>query len=167
MENDDIKIEDIETMILDFGGKNLLVLTDEQCLDLGYDLVFVTLNPQGLKAGDNAAITISYPHKTTGEATEYRKIVLAGNKQQIVGLPSNRWQFHATPWSFTYDNEEVYNPGHAIKTDANENLLEGYIYIKRNHNQTITITFSQSEAKKRLNTHDNIKVNIMRPGGSL
>ena len=159
--------EDIETMILDFEGSDNLVLTNRQCLDLGYDLVFVTLNVLGLKDGDNAAVTISYPHKTTGNATEYRKIVLAGNKQQIVGLPSNQWQFHATPWSFTYDNDEVYNPVHSNTTDANQNLLKDYIYIKRNHNQTITITFSQTEAKKKLSTYDAIKVNIMRPGGSM
>ena len=159
--------EDIETMILDFEGSDNLVLDNRQCLDLGYDLVFVTLNVLGLKDGDNAAVTISYPHKTTGNATEYRKIVLAGNKQQIVGLPSNQWQFHATPWSFTYDIEETYTPGHSSITDASKNLLDGYIYIKRNHNQSITITFSQSDEKKNLNTHDNIKVNIMRPGGSL
>lgn len=159
--------EDIETMILDFEGSDKLVLDKRQCLDLGYDLVFVTLNVLGLKDGDNAAVTISYPHKTTGNATEYRKIVLAGNKQQIVGLPSNQWQFHATPWSFTYDIEETYTPGHSSITDASKNLLDGYIYIKRNHNQSITITFSQSDEKKNLNTHDNIKVNIMRPGGSM
>lgn len=159
--------EDIETMILDFEGSDNLVLDNRQCLDLGYDLVFVTLNVLGLKDGDNAAVTISYPHKTTGNATEYRKIVLAGNKQQIVGLPSNQWQFHATPWSFTYDIEETYTPEHSSITDASRNLLDGYIYIKRNHNQSITITFSQSDEKKNLNTHDNIKVNIMRPGGSL
>ena len=159
--------EDIGEMILPFGGNKTLVLTNEQCLDLGYDLVFVTLVPVGLDPADNASLTISYPHKTTGEPIEYRKVVLAGTKSQKVGLPSNHWQLCATPWSFTYDNDEVYNPVHSNTTDANQNLLKDYIYIKRNHNQTITITFSQTEAKKKLSTYDAIKVNIMRPGGSM
>ena len=83
--------QDIADLIVRFDGAPTLVLASEQCLDLGYDLVFVTLIPVGLDAFDNAEVTISYPHKTTGDPTQYRKVVLHGTEPQIVGLPSNHW----------------------------------------------------------------------------
>lgn len=156
--------EDIAELIVQFKNADNLVLEDTQCLDLGYDLVFVTLIPVGLDKADNAAVTISYPHKQTGVATLYRKIVLEGIKKQVVGLPSNNWQFDATPWSFTYDENQTYDPPHA--TESKDEDKKGYILIKRNLHQEITITFSQSETQKGYVTYDVIKVNPMRPGGS-
>ena len=156
--------QDIADLIVRFDGAPTLVLASEQCLDLGYDLVFVTLIPVGLDKADNAAVTISYPHKQTGVATLYRKIVLEGIKKQVVGLPSNNWQFDATPWSFTYAENPTYDPPHA--TESKDEDKKGYILIKRDLHQEITITFSQSETQKGYVTYDVIKVNAMRPGGS-
>ena len=156
--------QDIAELIVRFDGAPTLVLASEQCLDLGYDLVFVTLIPVGLDAFDNAAVTISYPHKTTGDSTQYRKVVLHGTEPQIVGLPSNHWQFVATPWSFTYEIPS-YDPQHATETSGTEK--KGYILIKRNHNQEINISFSQTQAQKSYVTHDVLVVNPMRPGGQV
>ena len=162
--------EDIEQLILTFAeGVSVMRLTDTQCLDLGYDLVFVTLSVAGLDESDNAAVTIAYP-KTGVGAVVYRKIVLTGPKQQIVGLPSNHWQFVATPWSsFKYNNNPTYDPGHATTDDLQSNKKTGYIYIKRNINQNIAITFQKKEAASGNKTfsHDAIKVNKMRPGGTM
>jgi hypothetical protein len=156
--------QDIADLIVRFDGAPTLVLASEQCLDLGYDLVFVTLIPVGLDAFDNAEVTISYPHKTTGDPTQYRKVVLHGTEPQIVGLPSNHWQFVATPWSFTYEIPS-YDPQHATETSGTEK--KGYILIKRNHNQEINISFSQNPAQKSYVTHDVLVVNPMRPGGQV
>jgi len=156
--------QDIADLIVHFDGAPTLVLASEQCLDLGYDLVFVTLIPVGLDAFDNAAVTISYPHKTTGDPTQYRKVVLHGTEPQIVGLPSNHWQFVATPWSFTYQIP-TYDPPHAAETSGTDR--KDYILIKRNHNQEIKISFSQNNAQKGYVTHDVLVVNPMRPGGQV
>lgn len=158
--------QDIADLIVNFYGAPTLVLESEQCLDLGYDLVFVTLTPVGLDAFDNAAVTISYPNKITGEPEQYRKVVLHGKEQQIVGLPSNHWQFVATPWSFTYEIPS-YDPQHATETSGTEK--KGYILIKRDHNQEINITFVQKQAdtEKGYITHDVLVVNPMRPGGQV
>lgn len=158
--------ENIADLSIYFDGASVLEFTDEQCLDLGYDLVFVTLIPVGLDDNDNAVITISYPHRINGVATVYRKVILVGDKPLIVGLPSNYWKFNVTSWSFTYD-KETYSPTHSDTDDPVQNLKKGYIYIKRDHNQNITINFSHPGNKLHVSTHDNRKVNIMRPGGSL
>lgn len=156
--------QDIAELIVPFDGAPTLVLKSEECLDLGYDLVFVTLIPVGLDAFDNAAVTISYPHKTTGDPTQYRKVVLHGTEPQIVGLPSNHWQFVATPWSFTYQIP-TYDPPHAAETSGTDR--KDYILIKRNHNQEINISFSQNQVQKNYVTHDVLVVNPMRPGGQV
>ena len=154
--------ENIEDMTVKFGTNKTLTLTDEQCLDLGYDFVYVTLVPIGLDPSDNAAVTIAYPSKTDGTPTFYRKVLLVGTKEKVVGLPSHYWQFDVTPWSFTYDLPEVYNPAHATTTNESNKQRKDYIYIKRDVNQRIEITFGQSDSKKSLGTSDAIKTNVMR-----
>ena len=151
--------EDIADLIVTFNNASELVLSDEQCLDLGYDLIFVTLIPIGLENDNNAAITISYPHKQTGNPTLYRKIVLHGSTPQTVGLPSNHWQFNSTPWSFNYE-APTYEPPHA--TEASGTNKVGYILIKRDLNQEITISFN---TKKGKTIYETLLVNPMKPGG--
>ena len=117
---------------------------------------------------DNAALTIAYPKTGVGPVV-YRKIVLTGSKQQIVGLPSNYWQFVATPWSSLKYGDHTYTPEHSKTDDSDENLKSGYIYIKRNVNQEIKVSFQKkaSVSGNKTFSFDAIKVNKMRPGGTM
>ena len=126
---------DIESMIIDFSSAEIIaknkILTEELCLDLGYDLVFFKLIVKGLDANDNAAITMSYA-KDANEII-YRKVLFKCENSgepmyQYVGLPSGNWKFATTTWSDSKYNEAEFTPGHITE----EGEHKGYIFIKRN-----------------------------------
>lgn len=155
---------DIETMILGFNADEpVKTLTDKQCLDLGYDLVYVTLKAVNLGANDNAALEISYPldkeNPNVNNIKQYRKILLQGNKDAIVGLPSGLWNMNLTEWAVTYDQP-------SLTPAAGTN---GFVNITRQAlkptDGVITVTFKVKEQfeQKEVLRYDYIKVNKMVP----
>lgn len=131
-------------------------ITSEICLDLGYDLVFVTLSSFGLVNYDNAAINIAYQKQGITDPVVYRKVLFTGEESKIVGLPSGDWQFEVTEWSKKYKDPTI-DPS----IDAN-----GFLNIKRNHNQNITITFEKKHESHKAVTFDAKLLNKMYPGGA-
>ena len=131
-------------------------ITSETCLDLGYDLVFVTLSSFGLVNYDNAAINIAYQKQGITDPVVYRKVLFTGEESKIVGLPSGDWQFEVTEWSKKYKDPTI-DPS----IDAN-----GFLNIKRNHNQNITITFEKKHESHKAVTFDAKLLNRMYPGGA-
>ena len=78
------------------------------CLDLGYDMVFVTLTTEGLVG--NEIITMSYPMKVEGVLQKdnpilYREITFNGNTSKVVGLPSGYWQLGTKGLNYKCDVE--------------------------------------------------------------
>jgi predicted outer membrane repeat protein len=152
----------IESMILAFENSQVVKeLNDRQCLDLGYDLVYVTLRPVYLDPSDNAAFEISYPldrdNPNTENIRQYRKVLLNGGKDSIVGLPSGLWNFNLSEWASLYETPTL-NPA------AEDN---GFLNITRNAlkptDGVITITFKKQENKKDIVRYEHIKVNKMTP----
>ena len=152
---------DISDMIYDVTG-SVEIVTSEMCLDLGYDLVFVTVKSINLRDGDNAAIVFSYYKKShtpgVDSPTEYRKIIFTGSEDKIVAIPSGQWFIEPTFWAATYKSPVL---------GINETGYDerGYV-IARNQNKEITITFAVNPEKQHVSTSDAIKKNKMRPGSN-
>lgn len=163
----DLKVN-IDDMILKFGPSESVktIQNIKTCLDLGYDLVFVTVKSLGLGEYDTAGIIISY--NRNGTLTEYRKLVYMGEESHIVGLPSGTWNFKVTPWSSKYDDEIKINP----------TPVSGFIEVNRQMNPAeVTLTFedkvivtpgggTEPHPSVKSVTYDYKKVNKMYPGGA-
>ena len=163
---------DIQRMVLAFeDSESVKKLTNSlQCLDLGYDLVYVTLRPVNLAVGDNAVVIISYPTDRTNpnisNIKQYRKVVLKGGKDAIVGLPSGKWNFDTTQWSTTYP-EPIFAPAHVnsfidvtrqdLKVENNHQVIEDGV---------ITLTFDASSIQTNVVKYDYILPNRMTPKNS-
>ena len=176
----------IQDMILVFAGNeitNKLKVLDKvkTCLDLGYDLVFVTFTPVNLANGDNAAIEIYYPdvrkYDANGEEiiavstpVMYRKLLLTGSTPQTIGLPSGYWYFDTTGWTYAYESNPVFSPTNSTdftKTLSDKNdSTKKFIQVKRNQDQEITLTFDPIEDYQAVVKYSTMHVNKMRPGGS-
>ena len=161
--------KNIEEMIVTFEPSEITaktkVITEYTCLDLGYDLVFVTLKAKGLQKNDAVIFTMSYtknPNTSEHQDFVYRKAMLKKEGEDdpyvIVGLPSGNWKFATTAWSKHYT--ESYAPEHVVQkeeeTGENYNYNEEYINIKRqglngkkDNDTQIVITFTQLEDYKR------------------
>lgn len=106
---------------------------------------------------------ISYPldkeNPNVEEIKQYRKILLQGNKDAIVGLPSGLWNMNLTEWAVTYD-QPTFTPA------AGSN---GFVDVTRQSLQptdgVITVTFKVKEQfeQKEVLRYDHIKVNKMVP----
>ena len=153
---------DIADMIYDITGSAEEV-TSEMCLDLGYDLVFVTVKSINLRDGDNAAIVFSYYKKShtpgVDALTQYRRIVFTGSEDKIVAIPSGQWFIEPTSWAKIYETP-------VLGIDDTGFDERGYV-IARKQNKEITITFALNPAKQHVATFDAIKKNKMLPGGNL
>lgn len=118
---------DISKYIINYAGNEARkTVAGYTCLDLGYDLVFVTFTVSGLeKEYDNVSITMSYPvTNDNGDiigSEQYRKILITGNTSRTVGLPSGDWKIVSTEWDYKYD-EPTLTPSHQSN---------GYINVKR------------------------------------
>ena len=79
-------------------------------LALGYELLFVRINKQGLDPGDAAIVNISYSKNGEISSTDwvpYQKALLvgptSGDASVYVALPPNAWKFEEeTTWSANY-----------------------------------------------------------------
>ena len=160
---------EIAPYIINYTSNDPKVFTNHYlCLDLGYDLVFVTLSVTGLDAGDDAIIVMSYPHnEETGtgsnktvstELIKYRKVHFTGEQSRIVGLPSGDWKFDITDWSYKYKPEPTFTPGHTISNSINTNDTNKYINITRNglngatnNNTSITVNFEKKDSGNKVN----------------
>ena len=158
---------DIDDMILKFEPtQTVKPIQDRMCLDLGYDLVFVTLKSIGLGNYDTAGVSISYDR--AGALTEYRKVVFLGEDATVVGLPSGQWKLNVTPWSAKYN--ETVELSHTLDID-------GFVTVNRQMDPIITMTFTSKTTtdgsgndiphpSAKAVTYDYKKVNKMVPGGS-
>ena len=150
---------EIEAMIVVFTAEEETnkrkVITDETCLDLGYDLVFVTFKSIGLENVDNAELNILYPKEinengtTRIENTLYRTILFSGeNDEKIVGLPSGNWKFEVGNLPYKY-KEPTFNPEYAESDSAEEGTKAGYVLFKRKDDTSLEL-----EVNFELNTSD-------------
>lgn len=132
-------------------------ISDYICLDLGYDLVFVTLKAVGLLNEDQAKIDLFYRVKDNStDVARYTGVLFTGiadNGEVVreIGLPSGDWQFKPSDWfSERYGNVMGVSPspyiGDFIKV-TREGLNEGQ--AGEMEDKTITFTFDPKE--------DNIK----------
>ena len=186
----------IEEMILTFDepeieNKLKTIKNKKTCLDLGYDLVFVTFTAVNLEDGmDAAAVNLLYPDTrvynqdgaitSLSNPTVYRKILFIGEESITVGLPSGYWQFNPTSWAFDCDKPafklvggEDFASEHKFK-DSTTGADNGayFLHIKRGQNQEINVEFtkktSTSDTGKNweaLAKYHTVKVNKMVPGG--
>lgn len=157
----------IEAFILQYIESEITtktkVITEEICLDLGYDLVFVTITPSGLVGNDNAALDISYK-RGTDDKIVYRQVLLTGGGKEIVGLPSGNWMFEPTAWSSKYQAPVItLSPAPTGTVDA----PDGFYNITRKHNYEINVGFAVKDvpAIKKAQTFEFKLVNEMTPGG--
>lgn len=134
------------------------------CLDLGYDLVFVKITTEGLDACDDASIQISYPRNENEGATDtnlehYRKVLFLGAETKIVGLPSGKWNFEPTEWSYKYELDES-RPAH----------VNGFIDIANSNSgggtdgtDALTIIFRVKNKLENIREYNHRVVNRMVP----
>lgn len=114
-------------------------ITGYLCLDLGYDLVFVTITTVDL-IGDEI-IMMSYPPKEGDGNLDlehpelYRTVSVDDDTRKVVvvGLPSGRWQFGTKGWNYKC-KVKSYDPSH----DS-----DNYITIKNGVCKAVTITFEE------------------------
>ena len=135
-------------------------ITAETWLDLGYDLVFVTVTPIGLDDIDTAFFVISYPHLENGATVlrPYREVAVSGKYPTIVGLPSGDWVFATNDWNYMYEDPSL------VYKDSNNNvkqLTDGYAKVTRDLITAVEATFVP---KPGSNVYHNAKVvNKMKP----
>ena len=138
-------------------------ITDYICLDLGYDLVFVTLKALGLLNEDQAKIDLFYRVKDNStDVARYTGVLFTGiaNNGAVVreiGLPSGDWQFKPSDWfSERYGNEMKVSPSPYPDADGfikvtREGLNKGQ--TGATEDKTITFTFVPKESDIK---YDNI-----------
>lgn len=145
----------ISEYIVPFGDDDTMKdITSYICLDLGYDLVFVTLTTENL-VGDEI-IMMSYPKKQSDGTFDranpivYRTVSVDDDTRSVVvvGLPSGEWQFRTKEWNYKCEVES-YDPVHKAN---------GYIDIGKDVCKAVKIIFK----KKTENGVQYIKENFHR-----
>lgn len=173
---------DIAPFIINFTSNDSKEFKNHYlCIDLGYDLVFVTITVNGLEQNDDAAIIMSYPQNTetkvgdnstySTELIQYRKVLFSGNQTRIVGIPSGDWKFDITGWSYKYNDNPTFTPGHTVSNTVNTSDLTKYINIKRDGINgktdkvtTIAVEFTKDVTSKvnKIQEHQYRLVNRMK-----
>ena len=155
---------DVESLILDFDGAAQKTISDRICLDLGYDLVFVTLVATGLAEDDHAEIEMLYPKATQGgvEKVSYRSVLFTGvdgsNSSVVIGIPSGDWYLEGTDLGVKY-NPPTITPPNGYNTDNSIN-------ITREKNSVITLAYTaKQESIQHVVIYTKSLSNIMTPGG--
>lgn len=155
---------DVESLILDFDGAAQKTISDRICLDLGYDLVFVTLVATGLAEDDHAEIEMLYPKATQGgvEKVPYRSILFTGvdgsDSSVVIGIPSGNWYLEGTDLGVKY-NPPTITPPNGYNTDNSIN-------ITREKNSEITLAYTaKQESIQHVVIYTKSLSNIMTPGG--
>lgn len=157
---------EVESLILDFDEAPQMTISNETiCLDLGYDLVFVTLVATGLAEDDHAEIEMLYPKATQGgvEKVPYRSVLFTGvdgsNSSIVIGIPSGDWYLEGTDLGVKY-NPPTITPSHGYNNSDNS------INITREKNSEITIAYTaKQESIQHVVIHTKSLSNIMTPGG--
>ena len=129
---------EIHEYIVEFDSDGPRSINRYLCLDLGYDLVFVTITTVDL-IGDEI-IMMSYPPKDGDGNLDlehpvlYRTVSVDDDTRKVVvvGLPSGQWQFGTKGWNYKC-KVESYDPQHT----------DGYITIKNGGYEDVTITFEE------------------------
>lgn len=98
---------DISKYVVEVTG-SVREITDYICLDLGYDLVFITLNVTGIVDGDNIKVSMSYTNPS-GADVVYRQMLFYGPTTRKIGIPSGEWKFAHDDLTYKYDSP-VYTP---------------------------------------------------------
>lgn len=157
---------EVESLILDFDEAPQMTISNMTiCLDLGYDLVFVTLEATGLAEDDHAEIEMLYPKATQGgvEKVPYRSVLFTGvdgsNSSVVIGIPSGDWYLEGTDLGVKY-NPPTITPSHGYNNSDNS------INITREKNSEITIAYTpKQESIQHVVIYTKSLSNIMTPGG--
>lgn len=157
---------EVESLILDFDEAPQMTISNMTiCLDLGYDLVFVTLEATGLAEDDHAEIEMLYPKATQGgvEKVPYRSVLFTGvdgsNSSIVIGIPSGDWYIEGTDLGVKY-NPPTITPSHGYNNSDNS------INITREKNSEITIAYTaKQESIQHVVIYTKSLSNIMTPGG--
>lgn len=157
---------EVESLILDFDEAPQMTISNMTiCLDLGYDLVFVTLEATGLAEDDHAEIEMLYPKATQGgvEKVPYRSVLFTGvdgsNSSIVIGIPSGDWYLEGTDLGVKY-NPPTITPSHGYNNSDNS------INITREKNSEITIAYTaKQESIQHVVIYTKSLSNIMTPGG--
>ena len=156
---------DVESLILDFDEAPQMTISNKTiCLDLGYDLVFVTLVATGLAEDDHAEIEMLYPKATQGgvEKVSYRSVLFTGvdgsNSSVVIGIPSGDWYLVGTDLGVKY-NPPTITPPNGYNSDNSIN-------ITREKNSEITLAYTaKQESIQHVVIYTKSLSNIMTPGG--
>lgn len=107
------------------------------CLDLGYDLVFVTFTVENLLEGDDVTYDLKSQKIQSSEYESYTKILFTGTSEEsiskVIGLPSGRWKVEKSIWNWKYDDDPTFDPQDAA-TDT------GILVSRNMDDKQITIT---------------------------
>jgi len=158
---DALKDSSLPIVKINFDNNETKTISDYICLDLGYDLVFVTLKAMGLLNEDQAKIDLFYRVKDNStDVARYTGVLFTGiaNKGEVVreiGLPSGDWQFKPSDWfSERYGNVMGVSPSPYIDDFikvTREGLNKGQ--TGATEDKTITFTFVPKESDIK---YDNI-----------
>ena len=185
---------DIEKMILHFTEGEIAAgykpITNEVCLDLGYDLVFVDLKSDGLTLVNKQTgmtntfdVEVKIYYVRNGEDSDqsndelrlYRTVMFTGDITRKVGLPSGGWIFQVNKLPYGYNNTiEDYN---GTKIDVSDKEYQGTTYealsssiliertaIKESTDKSINFVFELMKSDQVPNIQYNKKViNKMKP----
>ena len=138
------------------------------CLDLGYDLVFVTFKLAGVDENDNTAILMNYPKKIENtdnyEYVTYRKVLFHGTQPKIVGLPSGGWDFKASQWGIHYNPEFTVDKQKVTDSKTGETNYN----VSNPDNNNFTFTFTKIASGTgydvtKTKTYEHYKINRLVP----
>ena len=97
----------VEYPIVEVTG-NYKELKEYVSLALGYEIIYITIQKEGLKTGESAMFVLT--QRGTDNETwlpEYMRVLLTGVTDKVVsrkvGVPSGYWKVEETGWSWAYE----------------------------------------------------------------
>ena len=165
-------IQGLETQnyILSFTSSNPRKLTNYLCLDLGYDLVFVTFEPVGLD-GDEI-IMLDYPEKNTDNGNRvftsplhYRKVSFTSEEPKVVGLPSGYWKIRDMGWNYKCEIKTYTDLTNTVQYDKSkvdsELAQSDYVEVSKTQKKVI-VYFDSKGGAEYIKESQHSKVNKMK-----
>ena len=128
----------VEYPIVEVTGSSL-ELKKYVSLALGYEIIYITIQKQGLKTGESAMFILT--QRGTDNKTwlpEYMRVLLTGSTtggvvSRKVGVPSGYWKVEETNWSWAY----TFEPENGIEREIID-TKEDYIFEFKNTPKTNT-----------------------------
>lgn len=127
----------VEYPIVEVTGSSL-ELKQYVSLALGYEIIYITIQKQGLKTGESAMFILT--QRGTDNKTwlpEYMRVLLTGSTtggvvSRKVGVPSGYWKVEETNWSWAY----TFEPENGIEReiiDTKEDYIFEFINTPKNN----------------------------------